>query len=129
VLLLLVALVVVAAIWWSGRVNELFCLSVRDGKVLVVRGRIPGGLLAEFREVVSRPPVRRATVRAVKGAHGVELRCSGALGEGRQQRLRNCLGVYPMSRLRAAPPLERATVGQIIGIAWLAWMLDRSSHG
>lgn len=53
-----------------GRQNELFLLSIRNGDVLVVRGRVPPAFL------------------------------------------------------RAAPPIERPTLGQVLGIVWLAWLLD-----
>ena len=123
-LLLLVAAVLVAYVW-SSRARELFCLSVRDGHVLVVRGRIPGGLLSDFRDVVSRPAVKRATIRAEKQEHGARLSVSGSIDEGREQRLRNIFRLYPLSNLRAAPAIAEPTLGQVLGIAWLAWLLDR----
>ena len=49
------------------------------------------------------------------------------LGEldGPEQRMRNTLHLYPMSKLRHALPVPRPTFGQMVGIAWLAWMFDR----
>ncbi len=64
--LLLVGVVVVAILYAASRASELFYLSVRNGRVLVVRGRIPGGLLSDIREVVGKPAVARATIRATK---------------------------------------------------------------
>lgn len=110
---------------WSLRVNELFCVSVRNGRVLVVRGRVPAGLLSDIRDVVSRPVVSRGTVRATKQEHGARLVVSGAIDEGREQRLRNIFRLYPVSNLRAAPSIAKPTLGQLLGIAWLAWILDR----
>ena len=121
--LFLVALA--AGAYWAWRSRELFLLSVRGGRVLVVRGRVPGGFLHEARLTVARPPVARATIRAVRGDHGAQLRFSGALEEGRRQRLRNIFALYPASQLRAAKSIERPTLGQLLGIAWLAWLLDR----
>ena len=122
--LLLVAVIVVAVAYWASRSSELFCVSVRDGRVLVVRGRIPGGLLSDIRDVVAKPVVARATIRGVKQEHGARLAMSG-LDEGREQRLRNIFRLYPISNLRAAPLVAKPTFGQVLGIAWLAWFLDR----
>jgi len=124
-LLLLVAVIVVAVLYAASRASEVFCLSVRNGRVLVVRGRIPGGLLSDIREVVSKPVVARATIRAMKQEHGARLAVSGDIDEGRTQRLRNIFRLYPISNLRAAPVIEKPTLGQVLGIAWLAWLLDR----
>lgn len=122
--LLLVAVIGIAVYYWASRASELFCLSVRNGRVLVVRGRIPGGLLSDIRDVVSKPVVAHATIRAMKQEHGARLAVSG-LDEGREQRLRNIFRLYPISNLRAAPLIEKPTLGQVLGIAWLAWLLDR----
>ena len=121
---LLVAAIVVAA-WWSWRSRQLFYLSVRQGRVLVVRGRVPGGFLYEASETVKRPLVARASIRGYKGEHGAQLSFSGDLDEGRRQRLRNVFALYPAAQLRAARAVQRPTLGQILGIAWLAWLLDR----
>ena len=72
------------------------------------------------------PAVARATIRAVRGNHGARLLCGGAIDEGRAQRLRNVFGIYPIARLQAAAPIRQPTLGQWLGIAWLAWLLDRS---
>lgn len=121
---LILAGFVLAFLIWTWHHNELFCVSVRDGRVLVLRGRIPAGLLGDIRDVVARPPVARATIRAMKDSGSARLSVSG-VDEGRAQRLRNVFGLYPVSRLRAAPALARPTLGQILGIAWLAWLLER----
>ncbi len=125
---MLVALVLAAAavlLYLAWRANELFCISVRDGKVLVVRGRIPQGLLSGFAEAVARPPLRRATIRAQRGPNGARLTVSG-IDEFLEQRLRNIFHLYPPANLTAAPLLQRRNVGQFLGVVWLAWLLDRS---
>ncbi len=122
--LVIVAFVVIVLVA-SARANELFRLSVRDGRVLVVRGRIPVILLSDIRDVVSKPPVSNATLRAVKESNTARLVVTGAVDAGRAQRLRNVFGLYPIASLRAAPPLAQPTLGQILGIAWLAWLLER----
>ena len=111
-------------IWWFTRTRELFALSVRDGRVLVLRGRAPAGFVGQARDIVRG--VRSATIRAVKHEHGARLSFSGALDEAREQRLRNVFALYPASKLRQAPAIARPTLGQVLGVAWLAWLLDRS---
>jgi len=120
----LIAVGLVVAIWLFTRTGVLFAISVRDGKALVVRGRVPNALLADFAEVVRRPPIRRGSIRAIKTEHGGRLSFSG-IDEGREQRMRNIFALYPASQLRHAPAIKRPTLGQLAGIAWLAWFFDR----
>ena len=120
---------VAAVIYFAWRSAEIFCVSVRNGRALVLRGRVPPALLRAIREIVgSQPEVARATIRAVRGEHGARLTASGAIDEGRVQRLRNAFGLFPTSKLRAAAPVSRPTLGQMLGIAWLAWWLDRGGR-
>jgi len=121
-----VAVVLGVAVTMAQRLDEIFCLSVRDGRVLVVRGRIAGPLLHDLTDAVQRSGVRRAPLRAVRGPRGARLTTSGDIDELVEQRLRNIFSVYPASRLMAAPPLENPTLGQVLGIAWLAWLFDSS---
>jgi len=119
--------VVVLVVFLAIRSGEIFCVSVRDGRALVIRGRVPPALLRAIREIVgSQPAVARATIKAVRGEHGARLTARGAIDEGRIQRLRNAFGLFPTAKLRAAAPVARPSLGQVLGIAWLAWMLDRS---
>lgn len=117
-----IAAAVFAAVVWAQRQRELFCISIRDGRLLVVRGRVPPLLLGDFRDAVSSPRVRRGTLCAVREENGARLVVSGAIDEYREQRLRNIFRLYPMSNLRAAPALERPSIGQVVGLSWLAWM-------
>jgi len=119
--------VVVLVVFLAMRSGEIFCVSVRDGRALVIRGRVPPALLRAIREIIaSQPAVARATIKAVRGEHGARLTARGAIDEGRIQRLRNAFGLFPTAKLRAAAPIARPSLGQVLGIAWLAWMLDRS---
>jgi len=104
------------------RRNELFLLSIREGRVIVVRGRVPPGFLDDVRTIVKG--VRSATIRVAKDDDHARLTASG-VDERVLQRLRNAFSTYPSSRLRSAPPIERPTLGQVLGIAWLAWLLER----
>ncbi len=112
--------------WWlHDRRTELFYVSVRNGRVLVVRGRVPTGLLQDLAEIVKEPVVSSGTIRVFRGEHGAELSCSGDIEDGPEQRMRNALLLYPTSKLRHALPVPRPTLGQMLGIAWLAWIFDR----
>jgi len=119
------AVAIAAAVWWAGRATELFFISVRDGKVLVVRGRVPVSLLQDFAEAVKEPLVRRGSIKAWRAGDGGQLACGGDIDEGREQRMRNAFMLYPASKLRQAPAVKEPTFGQIVGVAWLAWLLDR----
>ncbi len=123
VALLAVAGVLAIATFAIVRSSELFCVSVRDGRLLLVRGRIPSHLLAEFGEAVRDPAVRRGTIIGRRGEAGAELVVTGDVPDGRAQRMRNTFMLVPMAGLRSAPPPSRRTIGQVLGIAWLAWML------
>ena len=103
------------------RMNELFLLSVRNGKVIVVRGRVPAGFLRDVRMIVRGVP--KATIRGVKSESHARITGSG-LDEYVLQRLRNAFGHHPAARLRAAPGITRPNLGQVLGIVWLAWLLD-----
>ena len=120
-----VVAVVVVGVWWLSRSGELFYISVRDGKALVVRGRVPVSMLQEFKEAVATPRVKRGSIRAFRTESSGQLACTGDIGDGREQRMRNTFMLYPASQLRHAPAIQQPTLGQLSGIAWLAWMLDR----
>jgi hypothetical protein len=120
----LLAVAAVVGIWWFTRTGLLFHVSVRNGKPLLVSGRVPGAMLYEISQTVSRPRIRRCSIRAYKTDTGGQLRFGGDIDEGRQQRLRNIFALYPASQLRQAPAIKQPTLGQLTGIAWLAWLLD-----
>lgn len=128
-LLAAIAVLAVLALWWFTRTGELFCISVRGGRLLVVRGRAPSGFTAEARAIIARANVKRGTIRALRTERGGRLVVSGAIDEGTGQRLRNLFALYPAAQLRKAPAIARPTLGQLLGIAWLSWLLDRSARG
>ena len=104
------------------RMREIFCVSIRDGRCLVVRGRVSASLLAGIADVAQRSGVRRGTVRAMKGEHHARLAFHG-IDDGTAQRLRNVFGHHPVQKLRAAPAMTKRNLGQMLGVAWLAWLL------
>src|SRR3989442_12251757 len=116
----LVIVGVVAAFFYFERQRELFLLSVRGGRTLLVRGRIPRSLHIGMQEVVTDdPPVAHASIRAVRGESAARLVIDGDVDEGRSQRLRNVFAMFPASRLSAAERVSNRTTGQVLGIVWL----------
>ncbi len=126
--LLLAVLGAVAIFWWHSLHEDLFCLSIRGNRILVVRGRVPARFLSDMRDVLARARVASATIRAQPTDGGGRLVFSGDLDDFTQQRLRNVFGLIPAVQLRTAPPIAQPTVGQRVGVAWLAWMFDRSAR-
>ncbi len=127
--LLALAAVVGVVLVVLSRASEIFCVSVRDGRCLIVRGNVPPAVWRELREVVSRARIHRGTIRAVKHDGGVRLACRG-VDAGTQQRLRNALGSTGFGHLKASAQTGNASsgrsrnLGQLLGIAWLAWFLS-----
>ncbi len=111
------------AAWWVvERSREIFCVSVRDGRCLVVRGRINASLLEGLADVAARAKIERGTIRAVKGEQHARLVFRG-VDDGTAQRLRNVFGHHPVQKLRSAPLAAKRNLGQMLGVAWLAWLL------
>ena len=123
-LVLVVVLIFVVGSWLSLRANELFFISIRDGRMLVVRGRVPAALLDAFSDVVTDARVTNASVRAMRDGRHARL-VLGGVDDGTAQRLRNVFGIHPMHELRSAPPASDRNLGQALGWAWLAWLLLR----
>lgn len=120
----LVAIIVMVVI---ARAHELFYVSIREGRCIVVRGSVPPSLYSELREVVRISRVRRGRVRAVKDGGRPRLLVEG-LDERVAQRLRNSFGARGFGRAtasgaQAAASSRSQNLGQLLGIAWLAWWL------
>lgn len=124
--LLFVVVGAVAIFWWFDIHSDLFCLSILGGRVLVVRGRVPARFVVDVRDLIARSGVVSASIRARPTEHGGRLVFSGDLDDGTQQRLRNVFGLIPAVQLRSAPAIQRPTLGQRVGVAWLAWLFNRS---
>jgi hypothetical protein len=108
------------------RANELFCVSIRDGSCLVIRGRVPPKL---WRELVTTAQVNglvRGTIRAVKEGGAARLVTDG-ISPDVTQRLRNSVGSAGLNAMRLGQTGGDASrnLGQLLGIVWLAWMLHR----
>ncbi len=104
-ILLLLAVPLALAI---SRANELFCLEVRAGAPRLVRGRIPQRLLNDLADVLARPRVDHARLRAVvEDGRARLLVATGSLPESQLQRLRNVLGTYRVQEIRAGAKPKR----------------------
>lgn len=122
-MLLLVVLLLALAAWLVvERANELFVLSVRGGRTILLRGHVPPRLQQEMSDVMRRARVQRSTIRVVRCDSHARVVASG-VDDGTAQRLRNVLGTHPIAALRAKHRLPRPNLGQILGIGWLAWWL------
>lgn len=128
-LILVVAAVAVVIALVLARANEIFYVSIRDGRCLLMRGHVSPSLWRELREVVRIARVRHGKVRAVKSGGRPRLVCDG-LDDGTAQRLRNAFGAQGFGHLKASAPIGGAggghrNLGQLLGFAWLAWLLTR----
>ncbi len=108
------------------RANEVFVISVRDGRTLVMRGGLPLSLRHEIDDVVARARVSRATLRVVRSGGAARLIAEG-VDPNVVQRLRNVLGTIPDHKLRATHAMPTRNLGQLLGIPWLAWRLASNS--
>lgn len=99
--LLAISLLLLPLIISIRRSTELFRLRVRNGRAAFVRGRIPQGLLDDFNDVVSSPPVQHAEIWAVRRDGRAELMTKGELHRNQPQRLRNTLATYTLQRIMA----------------------------
>lgn len=88
------------------RATELFALRVEHGTVEVVRGRLPPRLLDEVGDVLRRSGVRSATIRAVVDGGAARVVATG-LGEGDLQAVRNVVGTFRLSQIRAGQRTSR----------------------
>jgi hypothetical protein len=99
---LLVLLATVPLVVALLRANELFFLRVRGGRVHVVRGRIPQGLLDDIVDVLRDERVEQGTLRGVSEDRRVQLYAEGELTDAARQRLRNVIAQWPVTRVRNA---------------------------
>lgn len=104
--LVLAAIVIAAAFLFFRRANELFVLRAHDGKVRIVRGRIPQRLLDDIADVMKRARASGIEVRVISEGGIPQLVTRGASPEI-AQRLRNVLGSWTLAQLRNAPKPRR----------------------
>jgi len=99
-ILLLLGIPLVVALM---RANELFLVRVREGRVRVVRGRIPQALLNDFAEILRDPPMENGSLRGVVEDRRLRIYPEGELSEGQKQRIRNVVAGWPVAKIRNAP--------------------------
>ncbi len=120
---IILVLLAVGGYIWLSRSRELFCIKVHQGKISIVRGRIPTSLLSDFKDALAS--VQRGTVRATRSPHGARLLYRGDINSSLQQRLRNILSLYPISRLTATPIDKSEVINTATTAHWLMQMFKR----
>ena len=87
------------------RANELFLLTLHGGKLRVVRGRIPNRLLSDLADVVASSAPEGTRLRGVvrDGHAAIDVR-GRPLSAPLRQRLRNVISLWPVAKIRNAPP-------------------------
>jgi len=83
------------------RANELFALSARAGKLELLRGRMSPALFSEFADIAARERLDGTEIRVLSEAGSPRLMLKGAQNPTAEQSLRNVLGRYPVSQIRA----------------------------
>jgi hypothetical protein len=83
------------------RANELFALTARAGKLELLRGRLSPALFAEFADIAEREQLDQVEIRVLSESGAPRLRLVGAPHPLLEQALRNVLGRYPVSQIRA----------------------------
>jgi hypothetical protein len=83
------------------RANELFALTASAGKLELVRGRLSPALFAEFADIVGRERLDQVEIRVLSESGVPRLVLRGAPQPALEQALRNVLGRYPVSQIRA----------------------------
>lgn len=119
---LLALLIGLIAFLLISRSREMFVLRVRAGRITVVRGSVPGGLLSQFRDALE--PRHNGTIKASRTPTGARLSTRG-LDDRAEQRLRNILGLFPASKLSARAIDKREAAHGLLTLAWLLDLLRR----
>ncbi len=86
------------------RINELFLLRTRNGKLQLVRGRIPQSLLTDLGDVLRAAKLDDIQLRGVVEDGRARLYAHGGeLDAGVKQQLRNTISLWPVVKIRNAP--------------------------
>lgn len=83
------------------RANELFALTARSGRLVVVRGRIPPALFSDLCEIAERERLDQVELRVVSEAGMPRLFVRGTPHPGFEQAARNVLGRHNVRQIRA----------------------------
>ena len=82
------------------RSTELFVIDVADGRVRLVRGRLPQRLFGDIEDVLRRAGLSGARVRVVIDGSRPSVQASPDVSSGVAQQLRNVVGSYQVAQLR-----------------------------
>lgn len=86
------------------RANELFVVRRRAGRMRVVRGRIPQGLLDDLDDVLRTASIDDAELKAVVEDGRPRLYAQDQqFSRDVRQRLRNTISLWPVTKIRNAP--------------------------
>jgi len=83
------------------RANELFALRARAGKLQLLRGRLSPALFSELAAIAARERLDDSEIRVLSEAGSPRLLLRGEPKPALEQALRNVLGRYPVSQIRA----------------------------
>lgn len=120
---LVLLLALLALVWFASRARDICVLSVRRGRVLVMRGGLPPSLVQALADVVERAGTERATIRIQREGERGRVAATG-LDDYTLQRARNVVGTYPLARLLAGHGRRSRNLGQQLGLPWLAWRIS-----
>jgi len=106
------------------RANELFVLSARNGRVLLLRGKLPRELEHELSAIL-REAGASGQLKALRQGGSTRIVGRGLPG-ALEQRLRNVFFASRFAKMRwlAAPDRRPKSLGQRLGWDWLAWRLE-----
>jgi hypothetical protein len=86
-------------LWLARRAAELACFRVRDGRLVLHRGRVPPRLLGELQALFDGRTAEGLELRLVLDGGEPRVRGKG-LDEGDLQRVRNVVGQFRTAELR-----------------------------
>ena len=85
------------------RINELFVVRARRGRLELVRGRIPRRLLGDLDDVMRSAPEAEVELRAVIEDGRAVIHTRPEIAPPLRQRLRNTISLWPVAKIRNAP--------------------------
>jgi hypothetical protein len=104
-----------------GRAHERFCVSVRRGRALVVRGSVPAAALATLSAALG--DAEEALIVGLEREEEIRLEVRGAT-EAQTRTIVAILGVLTPTEVARAARIGRRRWWQIVGFVELAWWMD-----
>jgi hypothetical protein len=74
-------------------------LEITKGKLIVVRGGIAPPILADLRDIASRPLIPDLRIQILRASGRAEVKLTGTVSPEQAQRIRNVIGSVPLARL------------------------------